>query len=436
MSGMKTLLHKIGSKVPTELSGAKDLFLSALVPRCVAWLSVDDERVSLLEGFSGAAYSPPSLYFAARALPTEVVARLRETKVCSISSATIRDPEEAFTKAGTPIGAEPQSFAFAELGLTPEKTKLDYPVVVEHAPIHMHCSVDKIVDLEEDGQALVILLVDIFVIDGSVLSEPTEEMKKRPNVTAKVDVQLIKPVVSLGQGKVFPLKTIHSMPRPVKQEDGTWTSTDFNLATPTPGPGSFATTEWIFKEHGATCPLGYNALTALIMPRPIGWISTYRKEGRVPHIAPYSFFSDVARAGDKPMVAFSGHRRNGESPKDAEQDAIDGGCFAFNMVTQSLAVPMNLSAAEIASEDSEFRLSGLQMQPAECIDAPVVVQSPIRFECKYIKSVPIGSFSIVVAEVVAIAINERLITGTDIDVKSLDFIMRLGFMDEYATIDI
>lgn len=397
---------------------------------------MDDERVSLLEGFSGAAYSPPSLYFAARALPTDIVARLRERNVCSISTATVRDPEEAFAKAGTPIGVEPKSFPFADLGLTCKKTKPGYPVVVEHAPVHMHCSVDKIVDLDGDGQALVILLVDTFVIDGGVLSETTEEMKKRPNVTAKIDVQLIKPVVSFGQGKVRPLKTIHSMPRPFKQDDGTWTSTDFDLATPTPGPGGFATTEWTFKEHGATCPLGYNALTALIMPRPIGWISTYRKNGRVPHIAPYSFFSDVARAGDKPMVAFSGHRRNGETPKDAEQDTIDGGCFAFNMVTQSLVVPMNLSAAEIASEDSEFKLSGLQIQPAEFIDAPVVVQSPIRFECKYIKSVPIGSFSIVVAEVVAIAVNERVITGTDIDFKLLDFVVRLGFMDEYATIDI
>ena len=406
------------------------------VTGCVAWLSVDDERVSLLEGFSGAAYSPPSLYFAARALPAEVVVRLRKAKVCSISSATVRDPKEAFVKAGTPIGVEPKSFTFADLGLISKKTKPDYPVVVEHAPIHMHCTVDKIVDLEGDEQALVVLLVDIFVIDGSVLSEPTEEMKKRPNVTAKIDVQLIKPVVGLGQGKVCPLKTIRSMPRPVKQKDGTWTSTDFNLATPTPGPGGFATTEWIFKEHGATCPLGYNALTALIMPRPIGWISTYRKDGRVPHIAPYSFFSDVARSGDKPMVAFSGYRRDGEFPKDAEQDTIDGGCFVFNMVTEPLAVSMNLSAAEIASEDSEFKLSGLQMQPAECIDAPVVVQSPIRFECKYVKSVPIGSFSIVVAEVVAIAVNERVITGGDIDIKSLDSIMRLGFMDEYATIDI
>lgn len=300
----------------------------------------------------------------------------------------------------------------------------------------MHCSVDKIVELNDQGdQALIVLVVDIFVIDGSVLSEPTEEMKKRPNVTAKIDAQLIRPLVSLGEGRVKLLKSLRSMPRPVKQDDGTWTSTDFDLAPTTTGPGGFATTEWVFKEHGGTSPLGYNALTALVMPRPIGWISTYRKDGRVPHIAPYSFFSDVARCGATPMVAFSGYRRNGETPKDAERDSIDMGYFAFNMVTESLAVPMNLSAAELPSEASEFGLSDLQFEPAQFIDAPVVTQSPIRFECKYIRSVPIGSFSIVIGEIVGMAIHPDVITAGTIDPAKVKSITRLGFMDEYGTVD-
>jgi flavin reductase (DIM6/NTAB) family NADH-FMN oxidoreductase RutF len=309
-------------------------------------------------------------------------------------------------------------------------------VVVENSPIHMHCSLENFVELSTGGdQALVVLVVDTFVIDGSVLSEPTAEMKKRPNVTAKIDAQLIKPLVSFGEGRVKRLKNIRSMPRPIRQENGVWTSTNFDVAPETTGPGGFETTEWIFKRDGGTCPLGYNALTALVMPRPIGWISTFRKEGRVPHIAPYSFFSDVARCGDKPMVAFSGYRRNGQTPKDAEQDSIDSGYFAFNMVTEALAVPMNLSAAEISSEASEFDLSMLKFEPANAIDAPVVVQSPIRFECKYIRSVPIGSFSIVIGEVIGISVHEAVVESSTIDISKVNAVTRLGFMDEYGTID-
>ena len=106
------------------------------------------------------------------------------------------------------------------------------------------------------------------------------------------------------------------------------------------------------------------------------------------------------------------------------------------MVTEPLAVPMNLSAAEIASKESEFGLSQLSFEGANFIDAPVVTESPIRFECKYIKSVPIGSFSIVIGEVLGIAVNGDVITGGEIDAVKLRAITRLGFMDEYGVVDI
>jgi hypothetical protein len=57
--------------------------------------------------------------------------------------------------------------------------------------------------------------------------------------------------------------------------------------------------------------LGYNPLKQIAQPRPVGWISTYGSGGggdgggnRVAHIAPYSFFGDVAR-GDRPTVAYA-----------------------------------------------------------------------------------------------------------------------------------
>lgn len=39
-SGAKTFFHKIGGALPPELGGAKDLFLSALVPRTLSLSSV------------------------------------------------------------------------------------------------------------------------------------------------------------------------------------------------------------------------------------------------------------------------------------------------------------------------------------------------------------------------------------------------------------
>jgi hypothetical protein len=40
-------------------------------------------------------------------------------------------------------------------------------------------------------------------------------------------------------------------------------------------------------------PAFYQLMTALVVPRPIGWISTISASG-VPNIAPYSYFNSLA----------------------------------------------------------------------------------------------------------------------------------------------
>ena len=49
-------------------------------------------------------------------------------------------------------------------------------------------------------------------------------------------------------------------------------------------------------------PLPHNPFKAIVAPRPIGWISSVDKAGRV-NLAPYSFFNGVA--DDPPMVMFA-----------------------------------------------------------------------------------------------------------------------------------
>ena len=52
-------------------------------------------------------------------------------------------------------------------------------------------------------------------------------------------------------------------------------------------------------------------LNAIVVPRPIGWVSTLDRDGRA-NLAPYSFFNAVAYR--PPQVMFSGtgaHERGG-----------------------------------------------------------------------------------------------------------------------------
>ena len=77
--------------------------------------------------------------------------------------------------------------------------------------------------------------------------------------------------------------------------------------------------------------LPHNPFSAIVAPRPIGWISTRGPLGD--NLAPYSFFNALAYA--PPQVMFSG------GPKDSIRAVRETGVFAVNMVSQALMALMN-----------------------------------------------------------------------------------------------
>jgi len=457
----------VGGKdgVPKEFGGHSPIS-STLIPRTVGWISVtggtagdngDEEAnengiVALLEGFTAAAYTPPTLYFAASALPQSVLDQLLATEKCTVSAVTARESEATIQAAATAATdhdgtARAAAFSFDALGLTAAAKRHDYPRAVASSPIHMYCTLRESVEFPGTDDRMIVLTVETFVVDGSVLSRPAEGM--RATVTAKIDAELIRPRVGLGNRRQYPLLAgMRSMPRPQQQPDGTWTSTEFDIpvescteTTTQSLAGEFEAAaatpmEWNFRTDGRSCALGFNPVTALVMPRPIGWISTYSSADngrRVEHLAPYSFFIDVARDERHPMVGFSAYRRDGTIRKDAHKDAEETGAFCFNLVNESLAVPMNYSAAELPREESEFALAGLSSRKAELVGAPCVRDAHVVYECEYVKTVDVESFSIVIGAVKRVTVDRKVFSADGgVDVQKLRPIARMGYTDEYG----
>ena len=88
-------------------------------------------------------------------------------------------------------------------------------------------------------------------------------------------------------------------------------------------------------RSGRTLPGHYSTLNAIVVPRPIGWISTLSAEG-VPNLAPYSFFNAVAYSPPQVMFAATGSHSFG-GLKDAVLDAQTTGEFVVNLATWELA---------------------------------------------------------------------------------------------------
>ena len=183
------------------------------------------------------------------------------------------------------------------------------------------------------------------------------------------------------------------------------------------------------NDHG----LPHNPFTALVVPRPIGWISTVSTSGIV-NLAPYSFFNIISAY--PPFVMFASNPR-----KHSQRNAEETGEFVANLATYELREEVNTSSADYAFDTSEADIVGLEMAPSREVKPPRVARSPVALECKYSKTIELfGSdgkrnpSQIVIGEVLGIHIDDRVIVDGHIKIERMRPIARLGYMD-YCVVD-
>lgn len=188
------------------------------------------------------------------------------------------------------------------------------------------------------------------------------------------------------------------------------------------------------NDHG----LAHNPFNSIIVPRPIGWISSQDKDGNI-NLAPYSYFNAVS--DNPPMIMFStvGSRSSGCS-KDTLTNIEAQGEFVINLATYELRHAVNLSSLPIPKNENEFLLANLETLPSSLVKPPRVKGSPIHLECVYYKSIqlPVDQDNytnrIVVGKVVGIHIDDQIIENGKVNLNKVKPIARLGYT-EYAIID-
>ena len=170
----------------------------------------------------------------------------------------------------------------------------------------------------------------------------------------------------------------------------------------------------------------YELLTSLVVPRPIGWVSTRSKEG-VLNLAPFSFFGAVSAS---PMLlSLSIGTRKGVA-KDSLQNIRERGEFCVNVVTEPQLEQMNMTAGEYPPDVDEFACAGLPVAEAVTVDAPYIASCPAVFECRTHRDIDLApGVSLIVAEALAVRIDGSLdvVEGTRfVDSRSLRPVARLS----------
>ncbi len=188
-------------------------------------------------------------------------------------------------------------------------------------------------------------------------------------------------------------------------------------------------------DHG----LRYNPYKSIVVPRPIGWISTVSTEGIV-NLAPYSQFNNLAY--DPPYVMFSAASfpESGRR-KDSAKNAADTGEFVVNMATYELREAVNVTSRFVPPEVDEAALAGLEMIPSRLVKPPRVKASPVHLECKFHSSLALPArvrdqvHHLVIGRVVGVHIRDDVLTPEGkLDVAKIRPLARLGYFD-YTYVD-
>ena len=179
--------------------------------------------------------------------------------------------------------------------------------------------------------------------------------------------------------------------------------------------------------------LPHDPFKAIVAPRPIGWISTRSRDGRI-NLAPYSFFNGFNSA--PPILGFSS-----EGDKDSVTFARETGEFVANFASFDLMQPMSRTSAPLPRGQSEFAYSGLTMAECRLVKAPRVAECPASMECKLIEIIRLKSHlgeplnsHLVLGEVVAFHIEDRFIRDGRFDLAAAKALARCGYQD-YAVVD-
>lgn len=162
----------------------------------------------------------------------------------------------------------------------------------------------------------------------------------------------------------------------------------------------------------------YDLITSLVIPRPVGWISTVSATGQR-NLAPHSYFNLVADC--PPHLVFSSI-----GVKDTLRNIQATGEFVVNIADQSLIPQMNATAEELPPGQDEFAFARLTPLNSRCVCAPRVAEARAHFECVLADVIPIGNGNLVVGRIVHMHVNPSIWKNGHVDPKLLNPVVRLS----------
>lgn len=168
----------------------------------------------------------------------------------------------------------------------------------------------------------------------------------------------------------------------------------------------------------------YRLICGVVVPRPVAWITTLSRDGRV-NAAPFSSYNYVAHS--PPMVAVNIGTRLGDL-KDTARNIRETGFFCINVATETVMESMHACAADYPSEVSEPEALGIALLPGVGTPVPRIAASPVHMECKLDQFLTLGRGlnTLYIGEVLTFHLSRSIYDGNHVDSVKMRPIARLG----------
>lgn len=83
------------------------------------------------------------------------------------------------------------------------------------------------------------------------------------------------------------------------------------------------------------------------------------------------------------------------------------GNFVVNLVNRDLVFAADYCGVKSGRDTDKFKEMKLTVQESQNIDAPGILESPVNLECRVTQSIPLGTHTMFLAEIVGVTVDER-----------------------------
>ena len=185
------------------------------------------------------------------------------------------------------------------------------------------------------------------------------------------------------------------------------------------------------NEHAARA---YPILASLVTPRPIAWVTTLSPDGVV-NAAPFSFFNLLG--ANPPILGFCPGDRPDGTPKDTALNVRAGHEFVVNLVDETLAQAMNMTAATLPYGEDELKHAGLATAASSVVKPPRIADSPASLECVEWGTLQVGGNRLVIGLIKRVHVRDELFDAERLRIVTERFhpLGRMASPDWYCRTD-